>query len=109
MSTNDESPRRVQMLETAIKLTAGDRDMEYGKPYNNLTDCAVLFSAYLVGRFRGETVDELTIKLTAEDVAWLNVLQKMARTFAGNVKPDTYIDAAAYSAIAGECAEEEKS
>lgn len=109
MFTDNEKPRRVQMLNTAISLTVGDRDREYGKPYDNLTDCAVLFSAYLISRFRGETVDENTIKLTAEDVAWLNVLQKMARTFAGNVKPDTYIDAAAYSAIAGECAEEEKS
>jgi hypothetical protein len=47
--------------------------------------------------------------LTAEDVAWLNVLQKMARTFNGSSKPDTYIDAATYSAIAGECAEEKRS
>ena len=102
------APRRVEFLQTAASLTAGDRDKEYGTPYNNLSDCAGLFSAYLIGRFRGQTVDENTFRLTAEDVAWLNVLQKAARTFSGHVKPDTYIDAAAYSAIAGECAEEEK-
>lgn len=32
------------------------------------------------------------------------VLMKMSRTFEGRVKPDTYEDAAAYAAIAGECA-----
>lgn len=91
--------RRVEFLETASKLTSGDRDKEYGPPFNNLTDCACLFEAYLIAKFN------VQISLTAEDIAWLNVLQKMARTFSGNPKPDTYIDAAAYSAIAGECAE----
>ena len=98
-------PPRVQFLNTAISLTAGDRDKEYGRPWDNLTACAQLFEAYLNTKFGCEA----ELKLTAEDVAWLNVLQKMARTFFGNVKHDTYIDAAAYAAIAGECAIEEKS
>ena len=95
-------PHRVRFLRTAIKLTTGDRDKEYGKPWDNLTDCAQLFEAYLNAKHGAE------LHLTAEDAAWLNVLQKMARTFSGNVKEDTYIDAAAYAAIAGECAIEEK-
>ncbi len=107
-STFDEQPRRVQYLILGQELTSGDRDKEYGKPYDNLTACSGLFTAYLIGKYRGKTLDEAQFDLTAEDVAWLNVLQKMARTFAGNVKPDTYIDAATYAAIAGECAEEEK-
>lgn len=104
----DEQPRRVQFLMQGQRLTAGDRDKEYGKPYDNLTACAALFSAYLVAKYRGKPLDEFSWGMTAEDVAWLNVLQKMARTFSGNVKPDTYIDAATYAAIAGECAEEDK-
>lgn len=107
MTTDKAEPLRVQYLKTAQNLTRGDRDLEYGKPYNNLTACGVLFEAYLCAKFGGAIIDPLNFKLTAEDVAWLNVLQKMARTFAGNVKPDTYIDAAAYAAIAGECAEED--
>ena len=94
-------PPRVRMLSAAANLTNGDRDAEYGPPYDNLSDCAVLFSAYLTAKY--PTV--ASPALTAEDVAWLNVLQKMARTFHGKVKADTYIDAAAYSAIAGECAQ----
>lgn len=104
----DEQPRRVQFLMQGQRLTAGDRDAEYGTPYINLSNCAGLFTAYLCGKYGGVTVDPLQFDLTAEDVAWLNVLQKIARTFSGNVKPDTYIDAATYAAIAGECAEEEK-
>lgn len=101
-------PTRVEILRTAEKLTKGDRDVEYGPPYDNLSDCALLFSAYICAKYGGNTVDSLSLELTAEDIAWLNVLQKMARTFSGNPKLDTYIDAAAYSAIAGECAEEQE-
>lgn len=97
-------PIRQEILTTAISHTVGDRDVEYGPPIHNLTDCAGLFSAYIIARFRGQTVDENNIILSAQDVAWLNVLQKMARTMSGNVKADTYEDSAAYSAIAGECA-----
>lgn len=102
-----DSPRRVQFLEAGIKLTSGDRDAEYGPPYFNLTDCGILFTAYLYAKYGGKSIDPNEFNLTAEDVAWLNVMQKMARTFHGQPKPDTYIDAATYAAIAGECAEEE--
>jgi len=88
---------RKQILENAIKHTCGDRDAEYGSPADNLTITAKLWSAYL------------RIDLSAEDVAWLNVLQKMSRTFHGNAKPDTYEDAAAYAAIAGELSDDESS
>jgi hypothetical protein len=98
-------PPRVDMLHEAMRLTSGDRDKEYGPPFQNLSDCAALFTAYLDGRFRNTTTP---ITLTAEDVAWLNVLQKIARTFSGHPKLDTYIDAAAYAAIAGECALESR-
>lgn len=95
-------PTRVNYLNEAARLTSGDRDREYGHPSHNLTNCALLISAYLEGKFSGHPPT-----LSAEDIAWLNVLQKMARTFSGHVKPDTYIDAACYAAIAGECAQEE--
>lgn len=98
---------RLEYLAEAARLTSGDRDREYGTPYNNLSDCAMLWSAYICGKYAGRTIDPLEFSLTAEDVAWFNNLQKMARTFSGNPKPDTYIDAAAYAAIAGECAQEE--
>ena len=88
-------PTRVQTLETAINLTAGDRNKAYGPPHRNLSDCALLWDAYLAIR-NGAQLD-------AEAVAWMNVLQKIARSAQPGYHPDNYTDAAAYSAIAGEC------
>jgi len=98
---------RKQLLEAGIALTCGSRNEEYGSPYLNLGDCAELFTAYLNAKFGGTTIDE-HFELTAEDVAHFNVLQKMARTFRGQLKVDTYIDGATYFAIAGECADKEQ-
>jgi hypothetical protein len=88
-------PTRVQTLETAINLTAGDRNKAYGPPHRNLSDCALLWDAYLA--IRNE------VQIDAEAVAWMNVLQKIARSVQPGYHPDNYTDAAAYSAIAGEC------
>ena len=104
-----KKPRRVVLLNEGAHLTAGDRNADYGEPYENLTGVAALMTAYIVGKYRGTTLDENTFSLTAEDIAWLNVMQKAARTFGGRVKSDNYIDAATYAAIAGECAEVENS
>lgn len=90
---------RKEILENAIQHTCGDRDVEYGFPKENFDNIARLWKAYLIGKY-----GKIELDITAEDVAWINVLQKMARTFSGNVKLDTYEDAAAFSAIAGECA-----
>ena len=99
---------RKDLLTDAIALTTGDRNAAYGPPYENLSDCAGLFTTYVIGKYRGQEIDEKKFALTAEDVAHFNVLQKMARSYRGDVpRPDTYIDMAAYSAIAGECAAEE--
>jgi hypothetical protein len=94
---NEVKSTRVQTLETAIKLTAGDRNKAYGPPHGNLSDCALLWDAYLAIR-NGAQID-------AEAVAWMNVLQKIARSVQPGYHPDNYTDAAAYSAIAGECRE----
>lgn len=93
-------PRRVETLESAINLTSGDRNRAYGPPYRNLSDCALLWDAYLAIR-NGAPVD-------AEAVAWMNVLQKIARSCQPGYHPDNYTDAAAYAAIAGECRELEE-
>lgn len=100
---------REKILSAAAALTLGDRNEAYGSPYENLTDIAALFTTYLIGKFRGQTLDEIAFTLVAEDVAHLNILQKMARSYKGDsARADTYIDMAAYSAIAGECAFKEE-
>jgi hypothetical protein len=101
-------PTRVQTLETAIKLTGGDRNRSYGPPYDNLSDCANLWNAYInskIGCLVPTADGGYEANLKAEDVAWFMVLVKMTRSFNTGYHPDNYTDAAAYSAIAGECRE----
>lgn len=87
---------REQILAEAAKLTSGDRNAAYGAPYSNLTHMADMVTAYIHGKYGFSSC------LNAEDMAWIMVLAKASRTVA-SYKDDNYIDAAAYSAIAGEC------
>lgn len=87
---------RETLLEEAARLTTGDRNATYGAPYDNLTHMANMVSAYVSGKYG------LHLDLNAEDMAWIMVLAKMSRSVA-SLKDDNYVDAAAYSAIAGEC------
>ena len=79
-----------EYLEKASELIAGDREKDYGDKVNNHKNIAKLWSSYLDTEIR------------AHDVAILMTLLKVARTKLGAVSEDTYIDMAAYSAIAGE-------
>ena len=80
-----------ELLSKAINLVGGDRQRDYGDKVKNHDNIAKLWSAYL------------DVK-----VAIMMALLKMARTKLGAVSEDTYIDMAAYSAIAGEIKFEEK-
>ena len=82
-----------ELLSIADNLVAGDRAEEYGDKKVMHGNIARLWSAYL------ET------EITAHDVALMMTLLKLARTKAGKTSDDTYIDMAAYSAIAGELKE----
>lgn len=103
-----EKPTRVRTLEEAARLTGGDRNKSYGSPYDNLSDCANLWNAYINTKWGciEESADgSYSVRLKAEDVSWLMVLVKMTRSFYPGYHPDNYTDATAYSAIAGECRE----
>ena len=77
-------------LEKANKLVEGERSKDYGDKVINHTNIAKLWSAYT-----GTDID-------AHDVALMMALLKIARTKLGKVSEDSYIDMAAYCAIAGE-------
>jgi hypothetical protein len=77
-------------------MVSVDRDKDYGPPATNLTNIARLWSAYL------EMLPNSS-KIGPDDVAILNILQKIARTQGPEVSADTYIDMAGYAAIAYEC------
>ena len=51
---------------------------------------------------------DLDKEITAHDAAVMMALLKIARTKFGAPTEDTYVDAAAYMAIAGECKHEDK-
>ena len=85
-----------ECLSQAITLSANDRQKDYGDKVDNHNNIARLWSAYL----------DTDIK--AHDVAIMMALLKIARTKLGAVSKDTYIDMAAYSAIAGEIKVKEK-
>ena len=79
-----------EFLSEASRLVGVDREKDYGDKVDNHNNIARLWSAYL------------DVEVKAHDVAIMMVLLKIARTKLGKVSKDTYIDMAAYSAIAGE-------
>tara|TARA_R110000824_G_scaffold281356_1_gene469657 strand:+ start:82 stop:429 length:348 start_codon:yes stop_codon:yes gene_type:complete len=79
-----------ECLEQAITLSSVERQIDYGDKVENHSNIAKMWSAYL------------KVKIETHDVAILMILLKIARTKLGAVSKDTYIDMAAYSAIAGE-------
>jgi len=79
---------------TEAKATIQDRGMDYGHPTDNMSRTARLWSAFL------------EVPLTDYQVASCLALVKLARSME-SPKVDTYIDAAAYMAIAGQLHTEE--
>ena len=77
------------ILEQAKELVGGDRQEDYGDKLINHQNIANLWSAYL------------DTKVTAHDVAICMGLVKIARLKHAH-KKDSYVDLAAYAAIAGE-------
>ena len=76
-----------EFLGEAITLVGGQRQKDYGDKTDNHQNIANLWSAYI-----GHTI-------TAENVAIMMCLLKIARTKLGATSKDTYIDMAAYGAI----------
>ena len=79
-----------QFLNKASSLVKGQRHKDYGDKTDNHKNIARLWSAYL------------DVDITAHDVSIMMCLLKIARTKLGEISEDTYLDMAAYGAIAGE-------
>jgi len=88
-----ETKRTLDFLRDAMMLVEGDRASEYGDKIINHGNIAKLWSAYL------------DHPLTGHEVAVMMCLLKIARTKIGKKTRDTYVDGAAYMAIAGEIQE----
>ncbi|NJL70376.1 MAG: hypothetical protein HC888_01600 [Candidatus Competibacteraceae bacterium] len=94
---------RADILRKATSLTTGDRNKTYGHPYENMKTAADMFTVYLINKNRGSILDERQFRITPEDAAHFMTIMKMVRTASPTFRPDNYIDASCYEAIAGEC------
>ena len=84
-----------KILDEANKLIGGNRNDDYGEKLTIHKNIAALWSIFL------------RKKITAHDVAMCMALVKVARLMHAH-KKDSYIDLAAYAAIAGELNERDK-
>jgi hypothetical protein len=82
---------RGDILQEAHRLTAKDRQQIYGDPTVNHSRIADLWTTYLEHQ------------ITPQQVAICMALVKIARLMESET-PDSFVDLAAYAAIAGEIA-----
>lgn len=80
---------------------AQQRAQQYGGPENSSRMIAELWEPYIRRKCVSAGAD---VTISAEDVAAMMVLFKMARVATGSYKADSWIDAAGYAACGGELA-----
>lgn len=78
------------VISSALALTGGDRESQHGDKVDNHQNIARLWSAYL------------GVTITADQVALMMVLLKVARTKTGQLNRDDFVDMAGYAGVAGE-------
>jgi hypothetical protein len=94
--SGDPSGNRPQIsdgetiLQEAARITSGDRQRDYGHPADNHQCTAVLWASWLQRRYG------IAMPLTAEDVCFLNILQKLSRA-ANSTTRDSLVDLAGYA------------
>ena len=88
---------RKDTLEAAIKCVCQDRQDQHGAPENTFAHIADLWEMYLVHKYK---LRDCAIFIRPEDVAWMMVLFKVARSAANPSNTDNAIDAAGYAALA---------
>ena len=92
--TKDTEYENRRSITTIKGINLWTQSKNYGDKIQNHCNIAKLWTAYL---------DK---EITAHDAAVMMALLKVARTKFGQPTSDTYVDAAAYMAIAGECKHE---
>lgn len=83
---------RESILNRAIECVCGKREQDYGSPEDNFNRIATYWSTHL------------GMEITAEDVAVMMALLKIARIGTGTATDDSWIDLAGYAACGGEIA-----
>lgn len=98
---HQDTPTRKSILDAAAACVCGDRDQQYGGPETSFRMIAELWEPYIRHKCVSAGAD---VTISAEDVAAMMVLFKMARVATGSYKADSWIDAAGYAACGGEIA-----
>lgn len=83
---------RESLLNRAIECVCGEREQDYGTPEDNFSRIAKYWSTHL------------GMEITAEDVAVMMALLKIARIGTGTATDDSWVDLAGYAACGGEIA-----
>jgi hypothetical protein len=81
----------MNILKDADEITSGSRNKAYGSPLENHTRTSRLWKEYLDAKFGTD------IELNADDVCYLNILQKMSRSMHDPNHRDTWLDIAGYA------------
>lgn len=93
----DTQTGAASILEEARNIVVGARNTTHGEKERSFSLIAGLWTLYLSGRKDAGPI-------SAVDVAQMMVLLKIARSVQGTFVRDHAVDAAGYSAIAGEIA-----
>ena len=81
---------RESILNRAMECVCGEREQDYGSPEDSFGKIAELWSVHL------------GTEITAEDVAVMMALLKLARIGTGVATDDSWVDVAGYAACGGE-------
>ena len=93
--------KRSEVLAEAEKCVCGQREQDYGTTENNFETIGLLWGVYLNAAHPNELKNFAINGITAEDVAVMMSLLKVARIATGS-SPDSFVDLAGYAACAGE-------
>lgn len=90
---------RSEILEEAISLINGDRNVDYGDPVDDFSTTASLWQTYLARTIEARG----GLNLQAHDVAVMMILLKVARISWTPNKKDHWADIAGYDGCGWDC------
>ncbi len=95
---------RDKILEAARACVCGEREAQYGSPKTNFEAIGLLWGVYLNAAHPDYAKYLPYNGISAEDVANMMALLKVARIATGKAGVDNFVDLAGYAALAGEIA-----
>ena len=89
----------INILQEANDIISGEREGQYGKAEDSFARIAMLWNTYIEAKYGDQQFE-----LSAEDVAHMMALLKMARQMHSH-KRDNFVDQLGYTALAYRIAE----